>query len=295
VAFNTRPKSSLTRGKARHYTGNNGVWTDHRGSGSRHRLPAGNAHHRQCGGNRLGDLFAESLVAVDLKTGKYKWHFQFVHHPIWDHDMSSAPLLIDTVVDGTPRKLVAVPSKQGWLYTFDRITGKPIWPIDEKPVPQTTMKGERTAPTQPFRPSPGLLRTRGRSDHRLHARLRKQALRELKHFRWERTPYVPPTGPESTSSARQHRQRNAVNCQAQASTQTGIFHPGRQRGRPGHYDQEEFDKVNPETQGRRACRAEADPHGLPRRPVPRRELPMEGRRKLIEGLNGLPLGRRPTA
>ena len=62
-----------------------------------------------------------------------KWHFQFVHHPLWDHDMSSAPLLIDTTIDGKPRKVVAVPSKQGWLYCFDRITGVPIWPIEETP------------------------------------------------------------------------------------------------------------------------------------------------------------------
>ncbi len=92
------------------------------------------------GGNRPGNnLFAESLVAVDLKTGVRKWHFQFVHHPLWDHDMSSAPLLIDTTIDGKPRKVVAVPSKQGWLYCFDRITGVPIWPIEERPVPQSTM------------------------------------------------------------------------------------------------------------------------------------------------------------
>ena len=100
------------------------------------------------------NLYAESLVAVDLKTGQHKWHFQFVHHPIWDHDMSSAPLLVDTTVDGTPRKLVAVPSKQGWLYVFDRITGEPIWPIEERPVPQSTMPGEKTRQTQPFSTKP---------------------------------------------------------------------------------------------------------------------------------------------
>ena len=140
-----------------HWTGNTGVWTQITADpvAGLVYLAVESPTIDEYGGNRLGDnLFAESLVAVDLKTGKYKWHFQFVHHPIWDHDMSSAPLLIDTVVDGTPRKLVAVPSKQGWLYTFDRITGKPIWPIDEKPVPQTTMKGERTAPTQPFPSKP---------------------------------------------------------------------------------------------------------------------------------------------
>ena len=85
------------------------------------------------GGNRPGnDLYAESLVAVDLKTGTQKWHFQLVHHPIWDHDISSAPLLIDATIDGKPRKLVAQPTKQSYLYVFDRITGQPIWPMPEK-------------------------------------------------------------------------------------------------------------------------------------------------------------------
>jgi quinoprotein glucose dehydrogenase len=89
-------------------------------------------------------------VAVDLKTGVRKWHFQFVHHPIWDMDMSSAPLLVDAVVDGVPRKLVATPSKQSILYVFDRMTGQPIWPIIETPVPQTDVPGEKTSPTQPI-------------------------------------------------------------------------------------------------------------------------------------------------
>ena len=135
------------------YTGNNGVWTQitvDPEAGIVY-LPVETPTIDEYGGNRPGDnLFAESLVAVDLKTGVRKWHFQFVHHPLWDHDMSSAPLLIDTTIDGKPRKIVAVPSKQGWLYCFDRITGVPIWPIEERPVPQTTMKHEKTAKTQPF-------------------------------------------------------------------------------------------------------------------------------------------------
>ena len=90
------------------------------------------------GGNRPGNnLFAETLVAVDLKTGVRKWHFQLVHHPIWDHDISSAPLLVDATIDGRPRKLVAQPTKQSFLYVFDRITGQPIWPMPETAVPQT--------------------------------------------------------------------------------------------------------------------------------------------------------------
>jgi quinoprotein glucose dehydrogenase len=77
-------------------------------------------------------------VCVDLKTGQRKWHFQFVHHPIWNFDMSSAPLIADVTVDGKPRKVVAVPSKQGWLYVFDRVTGEPIWPIERSPSPPAT-------------------------------------------------------------------------------------------------------------------------------------------------------------
>src|SRR5712672_3013492 len=102
------------------------------------------------GGHRPGaNLFAESLVAVDLKTGVRKWHFQFVHHPIWNWDMTSAPILADINVNGRPIKAVAVGSKQGWLYVFDRVTGQPVWPIEERPVPQSDVPGEKTAATQP--------------------------------------------------------------------------------------------------------------------------------------------------
>src|SRR5262245_30394757 len=107
------------------------------------------------GGNRPGNnLFAESLVAVDLKTGVRKWHFQLVHHPLWDHDISSAPLLIDATIDGRPRKLVAQPTKQSYLYVFDRLTGEPIWPMPETAVPQTNVPGEKTSPTQPIPTKP---------------------------------------------------------------------------------------------------------------------------------------------
>jgi quinoprotein glucose dehydrogenase len=107
------------------------------------------------GGHRPGDnLFAESLVAVDLKTGVRKWHFQFVHHPLWNLDISSAPLLGDIVVDGKPIKAVAVPSKQNLLYVFDRVTGKPVWPIDERPVPPGDVPGEKYSRTQPYPTKP---------------------------------------------------------------------------------------------------------------------------------------------
>jgi outer membrane protein assembly factor BamB len=105
------------------------------------------------GGHRPGNnLFAESLVAVDLKTGVRKWHFQFVHHPIWNWDMTSAPILSDINVNGRPVKAVSVASKQGWLYVFDRTNGQPVWPIEERPVPQSDVPGEKTSATQPFPP-----------------------------------------------------------------------------------------------------------------------------------------------
>ena len=105
------------------------------------------------GGHRPGNnLFGESLVAVDLKTGKYKWHFQVVHHPIWDHDLSSAPLIMDVKIDGKDRKIIALPTKQSFIYAFDRLTGEPIWPIPEKEVPQGNVPGEWYSPTQPEPP-----------------------------------------------------------------------------------------------------------------------------------------------
>ncbi len=148
------------------------------------------------GGHRPGNnLFAESLVALDLKTGQRKWHFQFVHHPIWNWDMTSAPILSDINVNGRPVKAVSVASKQGWLYVFDRVTGQPVWPIVEKPVPQSDVPGEKTSPTQPVPP-----------DSLQYARnflklpddlidftpeLRQQALEYLKRFKTEQSAFAP--------------------------------------------------------------------------------------------------------
>jgi glucose dehydrogenase len=107
------------------------------------------------GGHRPGNnLFAESLVCVDLKTGKRKWHFQMVHHPLWDHDLSSAAILADINVNGKTIKAVAMPSKQAWVYCFDRVTGEPVWPIEERPVPKGDVPGEWYAATQPFPTKP---------------------------------------------------------------------------------------------------------------------------------------------
>ena len=100
---------------------------------------------------RPGDnLFAESLVCLDARTGRRVWHYQLVHHGIWDYDLPAAPNLVDITVNGVPVRAVAQVTKHGWCFVFNRVTGKPIWPIQERPVPQSTIPGEQTSPTQPF-------------------------------------------------------------------------------------------------------------------------------------------------
>src|SRR6185295_3610150 len=150
------------------------------------------------GGHRPGNnLFAESLVCVDLRTGQRKWHFQIVHHPIWNYDMSSAPLLADITVNGRAIKAVAVPGKQAFLFVFDRVTGQPVWPIEERAVPQSDVPGEKTSPTQPFPTKPPAY---GRNYLKVPddlidftPELRAQALDNLKRYRvgpWMYNPAV---------------------------------------------------------------------------------------------------------
>jgi quinoprotein glucose dehydrogenase len=183
------------------WTGNNGVWTQITADPEAGLvyLPVETPTLDEYGGNRPGDnLFAESLVAVDLKTGKRKWHFQLVHHPVWDHDISSAPLLVDATINGRPRKLVAQPTKQSYLYVFDRITGEPIWPIPERAVPQTNVPGEKTSPTQPIptKPAPYARPFLALDDViDFTPALREQALANLKRYLWEPTPFIAPQLP----------------------------------------------------------------------------------------------------
>jgi len=107
------------------------------------------------GGHRLGDnLFGTSLVCVNAKTGQRVWHFQLTHHDLWDYDPPAAPILADITVDGKPIKAVVQVTKQAFAYVFDRTNGRPVWPIDERPVPQSTTPGERTSATQPFPTKP---------------------------------------------------------------------------------------------------------------------------------------------
>jgi quinoprotein glucose dehydrogenase len=155
--FNTIPQAGEAfnetwEGDSWRTAGNTNVWTfmsadDEAGLVY---LPVSTPTNDYWGGKRLGEnVYAESLVALNAETGERAWHFQTVHHGLWDYDIASAPNLVDIVVDGNPIKAVAQVSKTGFTYVFDRITGEPVWPIEELPVPQSTVPGERTHPTQP--------------------------------------------------------------------------------------------------------------------------------------------------
>jgi quinoprotein glucose dehydrogenase len=139
------------------YTGNTGVWTqitvdDQLGLVY---LPVESPTGDYYGGHRPGtNLYGESLVCVDLRSGQRKWHFQLVHHPLWDMDISSAPILADISVEGRPVKAVAQPTKQGFLYVLDRVSGKPVWPIPEQAVEKGSVPGEWYSPTQPIPSKP---------------------------------------------------------------------------------------------------------------------------------------------
>jgi quinoprotein glucose dehydrogenase len=137
--------------------GNTGVWTQltiDEDLGLVY-LPVESPTGDYYGGHRPGnDVYGESLVCLDLRTGAKKWHYQIVHHPIWDFDLASAPILADVTVDGRSIKAVAVPTKQGILYVFDRLTGKPVWPFEERPVEKGDVPGEWYSPTQPIPTKP---------------------------------------------------------------------------------------------------------------------------------------------
>jgi quinoprotein glucose dehydrogenase len=114
-------------------------------------FPVASAKYELYGGDRKGDnLYADCLLALDARTGRHVWHFQTVHHDIWDYDPNAAPQLVTVKHDGKSVDAVALASKNGFLYVFDRVSGKPLWPIVEKPVPQTDVPGEVTSKTQPF-------------------------------------------------------------------------------------------------------------------------------------------------
>jgi len=114
-------------------------------------IPTGTARYDFYGGNRPGDnLFANSILALDARTGKRLWHYQTIHHDLWDLDLPSAPKLLTITREGRKIPVVVQPSKQGFLFVLDRRTGEPVWPIEERPVPASDVPGEKASPTQPF-------------------------------------------------------------------------------------------------------------------------------------------------
>jgi len=170
------------------YTGSTNVWTNMSSDEELGYvyLPFGTPTDDFYGGHRPGaNLFAETLMAVDAKTGKRVWHFQGVHHGIWDYDFPAAPILVDINVNGKPVKAVAQVSKQGFTYVFDRRTGEPVWPIEERPVPQSTVPGERTSPTQPHPTKPPAYERQGITENDLidfTPELKQAALEVIKQF-----------------------------------------------------------------------------------------------------------------
>ena len=171
------------------YSGEANVWTlmtadDELGLAY---FPTGAPTNDMYGGHRLGNnLFGNSLIAVKCQTGERVWHFQMVHHDLWDYDNNVAPILIDITVNGRPIKAVVQLTKQAMAFVFDRTNGKPVWPIEERPVGQTDVPGEVVSPTQPFPTKPPAFDRQGFTDDDLidfTPALRAEAIEGTKAFR----------------------------------------------------------------------------------------------------------------
>jgi len=158
-------------------------------------LATGSPTYDYYGKDRIGNnLFGNSVVALDARTGKYKWHFQTVHHDLWDYDLPAAPNLITVIHKGKKIDAVAQTSKLGYIYTFNRETGEPLWPIEERPVPASDIPGEVTAPTQPFptKPKPYARQVITEADIANYSPASHDTLmKRFKSFRYE-GPFTPP-------------------------------------------------------------------------------------------------------
>ena len=181
-------------------------------------MPVSSPSHDYYGGEREGDnLFGESLVCLDAATGERIWHFQITHHGLWDYDPPTASLLIDIEVDGKPIKAVVQLSKMGFCFVFDRATGEPVWPIVETAVPQSTVPGEHSSPTQPFPTKPAPYDQQGMLEHDvidLTPELRQEALEILRQY--DPSPlYTPPSQQRRTLEGAR-LQRHTVRVRAAA-------------------------------------------------------------------------------
>ena len=189
------------------------------------------------GGFRPGDnLFGTSLLALDVKTGERMWHFQMVHHDIWNFDNPTAPVLLNVNIDGRPTPIVVQTTKQAWAYTFDRETGEPIWPIEEREVPESDVPGERLSATQPFPTWPLPYDMQGLTEGDLidfTPELRREAVEIIKDYRVGPI-FNPPIQPGHPSGL-----RSFVSCPSGATNifgptsadpETGILYVGSQTG-----------------------------------------------------------------
>ena len=180
------------------YTGHTNVWPPMTLDEQRGLLymPVSTPSNDYYGGRRLGDnLFAESLVCLDAATGKRKWHFQIVHHGLWDYDPPAPPNLVSIQVNGRKIDAVVQLTKQGFAFVFDRVTGKPVWPIEERPVPQSDIPREKTSLTQPYPTKPPAFAEQGVSlddAFDLTPELKAEAQAEMKKYRMGPL-YTPPS------------------------------------------------------------------------------------------------------
>jgi quinoprotein glucose dehydrogenase len=215
------------------YTGNAAVWAPMSADLERGYiyLPIEAPTADYYGGHRLGDnLFSSSLVCLDARTGAMVWHYQLVHHDIFDYDTASAPLLLDVTVDGEPVPAVAQVTKQAFTYVFNRVTGEPVWPIEERPVPQSDVPGERSSATQPFPTRPAPFDQQGISDDDLldfTPEILAEARRIAEGFRLGPL-YTPPivagTGGKAATLQIPHAQGGANWQGAAADPETGIMY-----------------------------------------------------------------------
>jgi quinoprotein glucose dehydrogenase len=201
--FNTIPQrgefgNNTWDGGSWQFTGHTNVWAPMSIDEQRGLLymPVSTPSNDYYGGRRPGqNLFAESIVCLDANTGQRKWHFQIVHHGLWDYDPASAPNLATITVDGKRIDAVVQLTKQGWAFVFDRVTGRPVWPIEERPVGRSDVPGEASWPTQPFPTRPPAFESQGVTlDDAFDAtpELKAKAVAELKKYRLGPI-YTPPS------------------------------------------------------------------------------------------------------
>jgi len=232
IARKGEPGGDSWSDEARDFTGNAGVWAPFSADAERGLvyLPVEAPTSDFYGGHRPGNnLFSSSLVCLDARTGARRWHFQLVHHDIWDYDTPTAPVLLDVTVGGKRIAAVAQVTKQGFTYVFDRVSGAPVWPIVERPVPQSDVPGEATARTQPMPTLPEPFERQGVTDADLN-NLSPEVFAEAQRIaaRYRKGPlFTPPSvvTPDNAGTLQRPGSQGGANWQgAVADPETGILY-----------------------------------------------------------------------